>query len=412
MSENASAFDAPDTSEAAAAASIDQEDRVNHAACPKAELSSSALSAELWYVDMNRNQKRDTVVSEAGPVRWNTVKKRLGTIAVVKTVIDSTKNTRVKKPFEQRDFLKKFSTRDQPVKANKRVSMFTAGRKMSMAVDNGRTHVPLIEETNQESANMLDKVEMQNIPSSERVIDVDESYESDVDDSNRLCNLCKYYMHATVEPYGNFLYFWLFLVITAIHYNAWMIPARIAFTDAQKQYETLWFVLDYIADVIYLLDILINLRMSFLENGIYIDNLSRLALTYIKSYQFGLDVLSLLPLDFLYLVFGIYPSLRVLRVLKYYKVFLSQKTILSLTNYPNIIRTFFFLHLMLIMMHWNACCYFVVSKYEGFGINQWVYPTLDANTSALIHQYVLCYYWSTLSLTTIGGSYHPVTTIE
>eukprot|EP00794_Sanderia_malayensis_P013966 gene13966-15423_t len=391
-------------------------------AASNSEQIPNEIKQDLWFVNVNKNnRKRASVVSETPSMGWLNVKKRLGTLAAVQTVIDSTKKTRVKKPVEQRDFLEKFSTREynhNPVRGNKRSSsaFLMPGKKFSSAVNianhNASAEEKLIDGNN--TTNNNDSIEMNNLHgTTQKPVDtVVTGGFSELEIEEEKDNVFKRLLYAAVEPYGNFLYYWLFIVITVIHYNAWILFLRIAFEKAQTEFQITWFVLDYLADFVYVMDLIIHMRMSFLKDGIYVDSLCKLALAYVKSYQFALDLVSIIPLDFLYFATGVQPSWRLLRLLKYYKVFTCQKTILSLTNYPNIIRTFFFLHLMLVMMHWNACFYFMVSKWEGFGINQWVYPKLTAQNGQLVHQYAMCYYWSTLSLTTIGGSYHPETTIE
>ncbi len=58
---------------------------------------------------------------------------------------------------------------------------------------------------------------------------------------------------------------------------------------------------------------------------------------------------------------------------------------------------------ILIIIHWNACIYFAISKSLGFGSDQWVYPNIsDPEFGTLTRGYVYCLYWSTLTLTTIG----------
>ena len=67
---------------------------------------------------------------------------------------------------------------------------------------------------------------------------------------------------------------------------------------------TLWFCLDAFADVIYLLDILVQFRTGFLKDGLLVSKQKQLAQHYIKSKYFYIDVASLIPLDFLYFAFG------------------------------------------------------------------------------------------------------------
>lgn len=57
---------------------------------------------------------------------------------------------------------------------------------------------------------------------------------------------------------------------------------------------------------------------------------------------------------------------------------------------------------ILILIHWNACLYFAISYGLGFGTDHWVYNLNGPRNSSLSRQYIYSFYWSTLTLTTIG----------
>jgi hypothetical protein len=57
---------------------------------------------------------------------------------------------------------------------------------------------------------------------------------------------------------------------------------------------------------------------------------------------------------------------------------------------------------ILVLIHWNACFYFAISYVIGFGSDNWVYNINGGRNSTLSRQYIYSFYWSTLTLTTIG----------
>jgi cyclic nucleotide gated channel alpha 3 len=82
---------------------------------------------------------------------------------------------------------------------------------------------------------------------------------------------------------------------------------------------------------------------------------------------------------------------------------------------------------ILVLIHWNACLYFAISYAQGFGSDNWVY-NLNGNhrfslslsriillkmtfagtqNASLTRQYIYSFYWSTLTLTTIGETPTP-----
>ena len=62
---------------------------------------------------------------------------------------------------------------------------------------------------------------------------------------------------------------------------------------------------------------------------------------------------------------------------------------------------------ILVLIHWNACLYFAISFALGFGTDNWVYNLSGPKNSTLSRQYIYSFYWSTLTLTTIGETPTP-----
>nr|CAI5837854.1 unnamed protein product [Callosobruchus analis] len=79
------------------------------------------------------------------------------------------------------------------------------------------------------------------------------------------------------------------------------------------------------------------------------------------------------------------------------------------TSYPNVFRICKVLLAILVLIHWNACLYFAISYAIGFGSDDWVY---NFENSTLARQYIYSFYWSTLTLTTIGETPVPENNIE
>ena len=93
------------------------------------------------------------------------------------------------------------------------------------------------------------------------------------------------------------------------------------------------FPLDYLADLIYLMDILIHFRTgerlvpgalwpgppAYLEDGVLQTDSVKLRQHYMNSTTFYIDLLCLLPLDFLYLSLEFQSMLRVCRLVKIYR---------------------------------------------------------------------------------------------
>lgn len=80
-----------------------------------------------------------------------------------------------------------------------------------------------------------------------------------------------------------------------------------------------WFCLDYFSDFLYVLDIVFHIRTGYLEDGVLQTDATKLRNHYTNSTTFYMDILCLLPLDFLYLSIGFNSILRSFRLVKIYR---------------------------------------------------------------------------------------------
>ncbi|XP_008592663.1 PREDICTED: cyclic nucleotide-gated cation channel alpha-3 isoform X2 [Galeopterus variegatus] len=213
-----------------------------------------------------------------------------------------------------------------------------------------------------------------------------------------------------VDPSGNVYYRWLTAIAVPVFYNWCLLVCRACFDELQSEYLMLWLVLDYSSDVLYGLDMMVRARTGFLEQGLMVMDAEKLWKHYTKSLQFKLDVLSLIPTDLAYLKLGMnYPELRFNRLLKFARLFEFFDRTETRTNYPNVFRIGNLILYILIIIHWNACIYFAISKFIGFGTDSWVYPNISSpEYGRLTRKYIYSLYWSTLTLTTIGETPPPV----
>ncbi|XP_035266793.1 cyclic nucleotide-gated cation channel-like [Anguilla anguilla] len=213
-----------------------------------------------------------------------------------------------------------------------------------------------------------------------------------------------------MAPADDMYYRWLFIIAAAVLYNWCLLVVRACFDELQTNNTILWLVLDYLSDAVYILDSCVRLRTGFLEQGLLVKDLSKLRDHYVRTLQFKLDVLSILPTDLAYVATGIHtPQLRFNRLLRFSRMFEFFDRTETRTNYPNMFRICNLVLYILVIIHWNACIYFAISKSLGFGSDTWVYPNIsDPEFGSLARGYIYCLYWSTLTLTTIGEMPAPV----
>jgi hypothetical protein len=217
-----------------------------------------------------------------------------------------------------------------------------------------------------------------------------------------------------LDPKSTFVYFWNCVLALAIFYHFWTIIFRIAFLDESiiSRGIIALLVFDYVIDLVYILDILISSRISFLQNGILVQDVKRVAFMYLFTRAFYIDLLAILPVDFLYIALGVTPALRLVRLIKVYKLMKVKKNVESMSSSPALLRVSILVHSMFLLIHWNASFYFMISEYEGPGSNEWVYPAMNGSFVSLTRKYARSFYWSTLTLTAIGDLPAPETDLE
>ncbi|XP_035205767.1 cyclic nucleotide-gated channel cone photoreceptor subunit alpha-like [Stegodyphus dumicola] len=231
-----------------------------------------------------------------------------------------------------------------------------------------------------------------------------EKWETSTSGSDRA--MCKWTF--VFDPSGRLCYYWSVVVSVAFLYNFWVIIYRFAFQEITVDTLHAWFTLDYLADLIYILDIAVHFRTGYLEEGVLQTDSLKLRQHYINSTMFYIDCLCLLPLDCLYLSIGFNSILRCFRLVKIYRFWAFLDRTERHTNYPNVFRALSLTHYVLVIFHWNACLFHIVSKNGGFGSRDWFSPR-DARCSDVLCEYLHGFYWSTLALTTIGDLPRPRT---
>lgn len=146
-----------------------------------------------------------------------------------------------------------------------------------------------------------------------------------------------------------------------------------------------------------------------MEQGSLVRDMARLKKRYLHSSKFFWDVLSQLPTDLFYLNdFFNTPLVRINRFLRSPRLLEALDRMETRTAYPNIFRIAKLMILIFILIHWNACFYFALSKYIGCGSDKWVLPDITINGfDSTRRQYFYSFWFSTLILTTVGDTPDP-----
>lgn len=148
---------------------------------------------------------------------------------------------------------------------------------------------------------------------------------------------------------------------------------------------------------------------GYLDQGILVKDLTQLKQRYLHSKAFLRDLASLIPTDLLYFVFGIQtPLVRINRLLRMPRLNEALDRMETRTSYPNTFRISKLMIYIFVLIHWNACLYFALSSYIGFGSDRWVYPNItNPEFASLRRQYIYCFWFSAQIFTTVGDTPLP-----
>ncbi|XP_061636134.1 cyclic nucleotide-gated channel cone photoreceptor subunit alpha-like isoform X1 [Phyllopteryx taeniolatus] len=217
-----------------------------------------------------------------------------------------------------------------------------------------------------------------------------------------------------MDPALDMYYRWLTVIAGPVFYNLIMIVTRACFNELQDRFTKLWLFLDYTADFIYYTDTFVRSRTGYLEQGLLVKDATKLRAKYRTTSQFKYDMISMIPTDLLFLKYGFNnPEFRFNRLCKISRLFEFFERTETRTSFPNMFRISNLVLYILIIIHWNACIFFAISKTIGFGSDTWVYPNIShPEYGRLARKYIYSLYWSTLTLTTIGETPPPVKDVE
>lgn len=211
-------------------------------------------------------------------------------------------------------------------------------------------------------------------------------------------------------------YRWLLVVSIAVLYNIIFVIGRAVFWEINNHAKGLWWTLDYLCDFIYMIDTLVHCHEGYLDQGLLVRDAAKLRKHYFSTKGWRLDLLSMLPTDIAYMWWP--PSscnakvpcpviVRINRLLRLPRLLEWFDRTETATGYPNAFRICKVVLAILVLIHWNACLYFAISYALGFGSDNWVYNLNGPRNSTLTRQYIYSFYWSTLTLTTIGETPTP-----
>ncbi|CAF1094956.1 unnamed protein product [Rotaria magnacalcarata] len=201
--------------------------------------------------------------------------------------------------------------------------------------------------------------------------------------------------HCIIHPCSNFRFYWDLVMLILLITNVIVLPVAIAFFSEDIN-SARWIIFNVVSDALFLFDIVVNFRTGVLRND-YIDEIilepRLIAMHYIKTW-FVVDLLSSLPIDYLFLFFdtgdhsggySIARTGRAIKVLRLVKL-LSLLRLLRLSRLVRyihqweeflsiasmVMRILNLIALIILLAHWNGCLQFMIPMFQNFPSDCWV----------------------------------------
>ncbi|CAH8463046.1 unnamed protein product [Heterobilharzia americana] len=213
--------------------------------------------------------------------------------------------------------------------------------------------------------------------------------------------------------------------------NLIILPVAISFFNDDLSFH--WIVFNCVSDTVFLIDIGVNFRTGIIKNNFADEimlNPKEIARQYLKTW-FLLDLLSSLPLDYIYLILHDNENFtqfvhagRALRFLRFVKL-LSLIRLLRLSRLvryvseweefinlaSKFIGIFNLVLLLLLLGHWNACLQFLIPMLHDYPVESWVAKGKLQN-AYWFDQYTWALFKAMSHMLTIGYGRYPPTSLS
>jgi CRP-like cAMP-binding protein len=177
-----------------------------------------------------------------------------------------------------------------------------------------------------------------------------------------------------IHPDSIFRLGWDLIMLCLVLTVGYLVPVRLGFDIPPAPWEEMF---GYITDSMFLLDMALNFRTAFKDDGILVTNSKAMALNYARSW-FLIDFVASFPIGWftdsngvnrIIRLLRLFKMVRMLRLLRLFPRF-TQVLESSIKFNPSMIRFLRSIAIMCLMWHSIGCIYWFVAREELGGIGQ------------------------------------------
>eukprot|EP00753_Platysulcus_tardus_P007525 PLAT15255.1.p1 GENE.PLAT15255.1~~PLAT15255.1.p1 ORF type:complete len:1169 (+),score=526.22 PLAT15255.1:143-3649(+) len=224
-----------------------------------------------------------------------------------------------------------------------------------------------------------------------------------------------------IFPDSPFRSTWDICTLLLVLYIGVTTPIRIAY-EPEESYAD--FVLDWMINAYFAIDIVLNFFTAIKTDGEYITNKRAIGIAYVRGWFF-IDLVSTVPLEAFWDVTGAALQLnrlvrlvrlfKLLRVLRMVRIFKRLEESVSFS--PSMVRVLKFFIIMMFVWHWIACAYWFAAVDSEVIVwlrdvyNFWV-PPPELRQSPLSEQYTMSFFWAIMTTQGVGRDIEPNSALE